>query len=209
MIAQPCRSIVESIQRFYPNLQQYLSPVGSPIHCTAVYMLSEYGIKNIWAITPCISKSDEFANDKVLKGNVTFKSLLEIYRREIETIQPKSAGFDSPESLVGFWYPTPGGLKESVAKVFGGGYHVKRIEGSEVTQSYLREIDQNPIGLPLLIDILNCTEGCVVGTGTEYIGKHLHDLPTVDQVDFSLIKKTNEVKSTKKQLQATQESEMP
>ena len=46
-------------------------------------------------------------------------------------------GFDSPESLVGYWYPTPGGLKESVEQIFGRKYHIRRIEGPQLAQEYL------------------------------------------------------------------------
>lgn len=198
VIAQPCRTIVESIQRFYPNLLPYLSPVGSPMHCTAVYMRKEKGIQSIWGISPCISKSDEFDDTKALEGNVTFKRLMEQYRKETHGKNIVPCGFDSPESLVGFWYPTPGGLKESVEQVFGKGFHVKRIEGANVTQDYLREINHAPKNLPLVIDILNCTEGCAVGTGTEYLGQHLHQLPSPDEMDAQLVKKTAQL-STEKQ----------
>ncbi len=190
VIAQPCRTIVASIERYYPKLLPLLSPVGSPMHCTAVYMKKEKGINRIWGISPCISKSDEFAAHKALEGNVTFKALMEAYRADPKNSSYTAVEFDSPESLVGFWYPTPGGLKESVEQVFGKGYHVKRIEGAQVTQAYLTEINHKPQNLPLLIDILNCTEGCAVGTGTEYLGKSMGSLPSPDEMDHQLYQKT-------------------
>lgn len=192
VIAQPCRSIVESIQRFYPNLIPYLSPIGSPMHCTAVYMTKEKGIKNIWGISPCVSKTDEFADSNYIKGNVTFKSLMEQFRKETKGSSIEGSDFDSPSALVGFWYPTPGGLKESVEKVFGKGFHIKRVEGPRVAQRYLREINHTKTKLPLLIDILNCTEGCAVGTGTEYFGDFNHNLPSIDEMDANLVKKSSQ-----------------
>lgn len=194
VIAQPCRTIVESIQRYYPNLFPMLSPVGSPMHCTAVYMSKEKGIKNIWGLSPCISKSDEFGAYKAIKGNVSFKALMEAYRKSNYANQQNEVDFDSPESLVGFWYPTPGGLKESVEQVFGKGYHVKRVEGPKVAQQYLKEINHHPKNLPLLIDILNCTEGCAVGTGTEYLGQQISALPSTDEMDGALYRKTEILK---------------
>ncbi len=199
VIAQPCRTIVESIQRYYPNLLPMLSPVGSPMHCTAVYMSKEQGIKNIWGLSPCISKSDEFGAYKAIKGNVSFKTLMEAYRKS-GSAQHGEVDFDSPESLVGFWYPTPGGLKESVEQVFGKGYHVKRVEGPKVAQQYLKEINHHPKNLPLLIDILNCTEGCAVGTGTEYLGQLMSALPSVDEMDAALYKKTANLQSERSNL---------
>ena len=196
VIAQPCRTIVESIQLYYPELLPYLSPVGSPMHCTAVYMRKECGIKNIWGVSPCISKSDEFAAHGELKGNISFKSLIEWYRKENPNGYRNQSDYDSPEALVGFWYPTPGGLAESVRQVFGEGFHIKRIEGPKVAQAYLKEINSNPSNLPLVVDILNCTEGCMVGTGTEHHGK----LPTEDMMNAMLYKKTAELKSKRRGL---------
>lgn len=200
VIAQPCRSIVESIQRFYPNLITFLSPIGSPMHCTAIYMAKHHGIKNIWGISPCVSKTDEFEAYKALQGNISFKKLMEAYRAETKGKHFDDVDFDSPESLVGFWYPTPGGLKESVEKVFGKGFHVKRVEGPKVAQHYLAEINKAPHDLPLVIDILNCTEGCAVGTGTEYIGQHLVNLPSADRMDASLVKRSAAVEGQKANL---------
>ncbi len=201
VIAQPCRTVVESIQRFYPNLIPFLSPIGSPMHCTAVYMKKKANFTgDIYGISPCVSKADEFEAYGALKGNISFKRLMEFYRKETGGTFSKEADFDSPEALVGFWYPTPGGLKESVEQVFGKGFHIKRVEGPKVIQKYLSEINQNPNNLPLVIDILNCTEGCMVGTGTEYIGKTIHNLPSEDEMDASLVTKTNNILKTKRGL---------
>ncbi|MBC8061311.1 MAG: 4Fe-4S binding protein [Clostridiaceae bacterium] len=201
VITQPCRTVVESIQRFYPNLIPFLSPIGSPMHCTAVYMKKKTNfIGDIYGISPCISKSDEFEAYGYLKGNISFKRLMETYRKETGANFSSEVDFDSPQSLVGFWYPTPGGLKESVEQVFGKGFHIKRIEGPKVIQKYLGEINNDAHNLPLVIDILNCSEGCMVGTGTEYIGKGIHNLPSEDEMDASLVTKTEDILKTKKNL---------
>jgi methyl-accepting chemotaxis protein/ferredoxin len=199
VIAQPCRTVVESIQRFYPNLLPLLSPIGSPMHCTAVYMKKEAHFNGeIFGISPCISKSDEFEAHGAINGNITFKKLMEAYRNETKSKSYGEADFDSPKALVGFWYPTPGGLKESVEQVFGKVYHIKRVEGPKVIQKYLNEINKPGHSLPLVIDILNCTEGCMVGTGTEYIGESIHSLPSEDEMDASLISNTADILNTKK-----------
>ena len=190
VIAQPCPVIVNSIEKYYPNLLKYLSPVGSPMNCAAVY-LRKYDNFNgkIAAISPCIGKSDEFARNSSIQYNVTFKNLMEVFRKEGKC--EDKADFDSPESLVGFWYPTPGGLKESVEQVFGKGYHIKKIEGPKLAQEYLSGINEHHDTLPLLIDILNCSEGCALGTATE---KTL----SIDTMDSLLIKKTEAIKKRKK-----------
>ncbi len=198
VIAQPCRTVVESIQRYYPNLIPFLCPIGSPMHCTAVYMRKEAHFGGeIYGLSPCISKTDEFEAYGTIKGNITFKKLIEIYRKETNGNFSQEADFDSPNALVGFWYPTPGGLKESVEQVFGKVFHIKRVEGPNVIQKYLSEINKDSHSLPLVIDILNCTEGCMVGTGTEYIGQSIHSLPSEDKMDAALITKSSDILKTK------------
>jgi predicted nucleic acid-binding Zn-ribbon protein len=78
-----------------------------------------------------------------------------------------------------------------VEQVFGKGYHIKKIEGPHLVQEYLHEINKRAHNLPLLIDILNCSEGCALGTATE---KTL----TMDEMDALLLKKTQDIKSRKK-----------
>ncbi len=167
VIAQPCPVIVNSIERYHTELIKYLSPIGSPMYCTAVYLKKYDGFKGkIAAISPCIGKTDEFGRDDTIDYNVTFTKLMEVYNAA--GYDPGAeTGFDSPESLVGYWYPTPGGLKESVEQIFGRKYHIRRIEGPQLAQEYLKEISQSPNVIPLVIDILNCSEGCLSGTGTE------------------------------------------
>lgn len=191
VIAQPCPVIVNSIERYYPNLIPYLSPIASPMHCAAVYLKKYDGFKGkIAAISPCIAKIDEFARWSIIDYNVTFKNLMDIYNKEGSR---EEANFDSPESLAGFWYPTPGGLTECVEQVFGKVYHTKKIEGPNLVQEYLHKIDKKPNNLPLIIDILNCTEGCAIGTATDTTF-------TIDEMDELLLKKTKSITSRKKGL---------
>jgi len=167
VIAQPCPVIVNSIEQCYPNLIRYLSPIGSPMYCTAAYIRKYDGFNGkIAALSPCIGKSDEFSKDGMINYNVTFRKLME--RFNASHFDPNAeTGYDSPASLVGYWYPTPGGLKECVEQLFGRKFHIKRIEGPELAQHYLKEINGSDEIIPVVIDILNCSGGCLSGTGTE------------------------------------------
>lgn len=193
VISQPCPVIVNSIEKYYPSLIPYLSPIGSPMYCTAIYLKKyDHFTGKLAALSPCIAKSDEFERTKAIEYNVTFPELMKAYKREAKN-NMSTADFDSPESLVGFWYPTPGGLKESIEQVFGKGFHIKKIEGPKLTQSYLEEISATQTHLPLLIDILNCTDGCALGTAT-------HPSISSDEMDSLLFNKTKAIKMRKKNL---------
>lgn len=192
VIAQPCPVIVNSIENYYPELIEYLSPIGSPMHCAAVYMKKYDGFNGkIAALSPCIGKSDEFIKYGVINYNVTFKRLMELYRKD--RTSSSEADFDSPESLIGFWYPTPGGLKESVEQVFGKQFHIKKIEGPKLVQHYLSSLAKKKPNMSILIDILNCSEGCLQGTATE-------ETLSVDEMDSLIIQKTRAIKQKRKNL---------
>lgn len=192
VIASPCPVIVNNIETNHPNLIQYLSPVGSPMHCAAIYLKKYDGFQGaVAALSPCIGKMDEFTRTSSIDYNITFKNIMKLYYSDKSRVQSE-CDFDSPESLTGFWYPTPGGLKESVEQVFGKGFHIKKIEGPRQTVEYLNEIE-NSKHLPLLIDILNCSEGCLQGTGTD-TDKH------TDAMDALLVAKTASLVAKRKGL---------
>jgi len=189
VIATPCPTIVNSIERYYPELIPYLCPVGSPMHCAAIYLKKYDGFSGkVASISPCIAKADEFERTNSINYNVTFKNLMDIYSKE-ENKPSTETDFDSPMSLTGFWYPTPGGLKESVEQVFGKRFHVKKIEGPKLTTGYLKNLSKSSVK-PLLIDILNCEEGCLKGTGT-------NTSMCADEMDYLLYSKTREILAKK------------
>ena len=183
VIAQPCPAIVNYIEKYKPELLSQLSPVHSPMMCTAVYLKKYKNVlDNIAFLSPCIGKIDEI-NDPNTKGyikyNVTYKKLEEyITANNININGFSEQGFEDIGCSLGFLFSRPGGLKENVeAKVKGA--WVRQIEG-EHAYHYLENYNHNvrdgrPV--PLLVDILNCANGCNVGTGTS---KNVD----IDQADY-------------------------
>jgi len=165
VIAQPCPAIVESIQRYYPKLLKYLIPVGSPFHCTAVYMRKTLKPNIIYGVSPCVAKKEEFANNKVIDGNITFRNLMKAYWEANPKGYSREEDYTSSESIAGFSYPEPGGLTRAVQELFGLSIHLKRVEGPVVVQEYLRELSEGNSDMPTVIDILNCSQGCLGGPG--------------------------------------------
>jgi hypothetical protein len=63
IISQPCAAIVNYAEKHKPELLPKLSPVHSPLLCTAVYVKKYLGNHDtLIGLTPCIAKGDEFAN---------------------------------------------------------------------------------------------------------------------------------------------------
>lgn len=174
VIAQPCPVIVNYIEHFRPSLIPYLSPVQSPALCTAIYVNKYKNVDDrIAFLSPCIAKSCEF--EDVNSGgfvhyNVTYQKILEyIKKHQINLNQYPSVNFDNSNGSYGFTFSRPGGLKENVHYYLGEDTWVTQVEGLEEVTHYFDEYEQDirqhkPV--PLLVDVLNCSHGCNLGTGT-------------------------------------------
>ena len=170
VITQPCPAIVNYILLHCQKLIKYLSPVHSPMLCTAIYM-KKYDRVNekIAALSPCIAKSHEFEATGYVDYNVTLKKLFEYIRENGIELPQKTTKFDNPESAYGKLYSMPGGLKENLEFYFGKSVRVDQAEGQGVVYESLEEFSHAPERfLPPVFDVLNCAEGCNIGTGVEH-----------------------------------------
>ncbi|MCL1866943.1 MAG: methyl-accepting chemotaxis protein [Oscillospiraceae bacterium] len=167
MITQPCPAIVNYILIHKPELMRFLSPVQSPMLCTAIYMKKYCGVHDkIAAISPCIAKAHEFETAGYVHYNVTMKRLFEYIDNHNITLPTQSSSFDHPESELGRLFPMPGGLKENVEFYLGKVLRIDQSEGPAVVYEDLDEYArQKESDLPTVFDVLNCREGCNIGTG--------------------------------------------
>ena len=170
IISQPCPAIVNYILMHKNELLKYLSPVHSPMLCTAVYMqkYEKVGTK-IAALSPCVAKAYEFVATGIVEYNVTFRKLKKYLKSNHINLPPKSSGFDNYDAGLGSLYPMPGGLKECVEHYVGKKLRVDKSEGPKVVYGALDDYAKQPVSrLPVLFDVLNCAEGCNAGTGCEH-----------------------------------------
>lgn len=193
VIAQPCPAVVNYIQKYMPELIPSLAPIHSPMMCTAVYVKKYLQSGDALAfLSPCIGKIDEI-NDKntggLIQYNVTYRKLIEyIERNNISLSSFAPVDFESPRSGIGVAFSRPGGLRENV-EYHAPGTWIRQVEGPEHAYHYLAEYAERrhqKKGLPQLVDILNCLQGCNMGTGT---GKNT----TIDEIDY----KMNRIKGQK------------
>lgn len=169
-ISQPCPAVVNYVEHYIPVLLPKLMPIHSPLLCSAIYIKKYLKDNNRLAfISPCIAKKDEIQNkntNQYVSYNVTFKHLME----RLAGINLSSYhATDEIEYGLGSVYPMPGGLKENVEHFLGKEKLVRQIEGEGHVYRYLRlyldRINDNK-ALPLLVDALNCSQGCNFGTAT-------------------------------------------
>lgn len=169
-ISQPCPAIVSYIEKYIPALLPQLMPIHSPMMCTAIYLKKYKHITDSIAfLSPCIAKKIEIedANVQGVEYNVTFKKLLEKIGSSYRSATPYT---DELEYGLGSIYPMPGGLKENVEHFLGKEQLVRQVEGEHEAYAYLKEYLPRVASkrdLPALVDILNCSRGCLYGTATD------------------------------------------
>jgi len=170
VITQPCPAVVNYIQIFEHGLLKYLSPVHSPMLCTAIYMNQYERISDsIAAISPCIAKTHEFDATRLVKYNVTLKKLYDYVRENNIHLPMEETPFDHMESAYGRLYSMPGGLKENMQNYFGKTLRVDQAEGPDIVYDALKAFaNESTDCLPTVFDVLNCAEGCNLGTGIEH-----------------------------------------
>ena len=171
IISQPCPAIVDYILMHRHELIPYLAPVHSPMLCTAIYMKKYQGINDkIAALSPCIAKAHEFdQTNGLVSYNVTFAKLEEYIERNNLRLPAQGAQFDHIDSGLGSIYSMPGGLKDNVEFMLGKALRVDKSEGQHVVYKALDAFaKENKTNLPAVFDVLNCAEGCNVGTGCRH-----------------------------------------
>jgi hypothetical protein len=78
----------------------------------------------------------------------------------------QESGFDHGESSLGCLYSMPGGLKENVELHLGKALRIDKSEGQHIVYKDLDDFaKRGGRQLPAIFDVLNCPEGCNLGTG--------------------------------------------
>jgi hypothetical protein len=97
---------------------------------------------------------------------VTLKRLYEYIEEHKIALPREESGFDHAESSLGCLYSMPGGLLENVELYLGKALRIDKSEGQGVVYKALSEFaEKRGNSLPAVFDVLNCPEGCNLGTG--------------------------------------------
>jgi len=167
MITQSCPAIVNYCEFYRHDLLKRLSPIHSPMACTSIYMKKYQGINDsIAALSPCMAKANEFESTKLAEYNITFKKLLEYIKKNNISLPEKETEYDHGESGLGSLFPMPGGFKENIEYFMGKNLHVAKAEGFNVYEKLNKYAETPQEFLPDIYDVLNCAEGCNIGTAS-------------------------------------------
>lgn len=176
LISQPCPAIVNYMRKFCQESLKHLSPVQSPMLCTAIYLKKYLGeTAKIVAFSPCIAKRDEFIETGIIDYNVTFERLGELLERngvDFDKLMKTRSNFEfaGAGGQMGAIYPRPGGLKACL-ELENPHLNVITSEGTDSVYKNLSMYAQvNERDLPDVFDVLSCDKGC--GSGPA-IGKQM------------------------------------
>ncbi len=167
VITQPCAAVVTYCELYRPQLLKYLSPVQSPMACTAIYMREYQGIDDsIAALSPCIAKANEFEATEQIQYNVTFAKLAEYLKEQNIKLPSEETEFDHPEGGLGSIFPIPGGFRENIELFLGKSLRIDNSEGPQVYTDLDAYITTAKKHLPAIFDVLSCKQGCSTGPGS-------------------------------------------
>jgi methyl-accepting chemotaxis protein len=97
-----------------------------------------------------------------LQGYLKVKEYLE--RNKI-ALSGENGKFDDMEASLGGIYSMPGGLRENIQFYLGHSLRIDKSEGQSVVYKSLDEYSkQKPENLPAIFDVLNCEQGCNIGS---------------------------------------------
>lgn len=168
IVSQPCAAIVNYAENHNHELIPFLSPVHSPLMCSAVYIRKYLHSNDILVgLTPCIAKGDEFKNTGIISLNVTFKSLNEYFKKNHITFTNSFSKFEfsATRGFDGAFYPLPGGLKECL-RVYAPDLNILTSEGvNKVYDDLESYVSTSKERRPDVFDVLSCEFGCNSGAG--------------------------------------------
>lgn len=139
--------------------------------CAAIYAKKYLHLTDRLAfISPCIAKKSEIDDPNTygyVNYNVTFDHLAKYAEKHRIMADPAP---NEIEYGLGSIYPMPGGLKENVYWFCGEDVFIRQIEGEKHAYHFLEDYKERVLHnktLPFMVDALNCSQGCIYGSGIE------------------------------------------
>lgn len=168
VISQPCAAIINYAEKHKPELFPSLSPIQSPMMCSAVYVRKYLGSTDtLVGLSPCIAKGDEFRNTGIIKYNVTFRKLADYLKKHQVILKTGRSEFEWSDTrgFDGAFYPIPGGLKECLRE-YEPNLSVTTSEGAQkVYEDLDHYLSTSKDKLPTVYDVLSCEFGSNSGVG--------------------------------------------
>lgn len=183
VISQPCAATTNYILKHKHELINSLSPIHSPMLCTAIYIRKYLGYTGkIAALSPCVAKKDEFEQTGFVDYNVTMDHLKRYFKENHVNLPEvkiySDFEFDQGQGLEGAIYPKPGGLRTNLL-IHNPELNVINSEGiHKVYKEFDEYAKLQPGEQPQVYDVLSCEFGCNSGpaVGQDYDCFHMNNI---------------------------------
>ena len=163
-----CPAFVNFVEKYTVDIVQHLIPVQSSVMSIAIYARKYLGDNNEFAyLGTCPARKDEFEaseNKGFYSYNITFEKLL-------DRISAEEYDCFSNETVLDCSYPSNaffayGGYKEVLANFIGRDKPFLTIANARNNYKYIDILRNDLVSGkegPYIIDVLNCTHGCLLG----------------------------------------------
>ena len=159
VISSCCHSVNLLIQKYFPDLLEYLADVVSPMQAHCLDIKRRVPEAKTVFIGPCVAKKDEAQlYENIVDAVLTFEELTRWLKAEKIEIPQKMT--TDPESRARF-FPTPGGILKTMAKDTPG-YTYMALDGAENCIAALEDIRRGNIH-HCFIEMSSCTGSCIGG----------------------------------------------
>lgn len=163
-----CPSANYIIEKYYPDLIQYMIPVVSPMIAHAKALRKFYGEDSfIVFIGPCMGKkieSESFSNKEVIDSVLTFDEISD-WAEELNILMEalEDSEFDRESSIYGKGYPVFGGIVKAVqSEITKRNLEVISVSGVEDCIELFKGIQKQEVK-NTFIEVSACTGSCIGG----------------------------------------------
>ena len=169
IITTSCPATNYLVQKYFPSLSKYLTPVVSPMLAHGKLMKHEYGMESyVVFIGPCIAKKEEaveFEHEGIINAVLTFDELSKWLKEEKIVLRDlKPQDFDKKSYRGGSGFPLRGGVFESFLEQGESPYEMIHVDGIKECMELFRTIEEGKIH-HVYVEANVCDGSCIGGLG--------------------------------------------
>lgn len=171
-ISSACPSVVELVQKYYPNYNASITPFLSPMETHGKLLKQQHPQAKVVFFSPCVAKKTETDRaESFVDVSLTFKDLKNWFEEEgivLETgTGAQQESFYPQEAASASMYPVDGGMANSIKNGVGvTDYTFMSFSGIGNIKKVLQGLDEFHVDKPVFLELLACEGGCITGPGS-------------------------------------------
>ena len=175
-ISSTCPSIYLFVEKYHPQLIQYLIPVDMPVMAIAKAVKEEDSDAVVVYVGQCLSKKNEIKpkDNAYLNYHITFDEVLKMLAKN--GIDMKNIDGTTPDRAArtsGVSYSIAGDMWENIKELsLVHGYDIMRVDGMNSIKQLFSSMEKGTLG-KCYVGVSACTESCINGP---FIPKDAPDL---------------------------------